>query len=263
MTWTIDTAPSDQQIRAWLVLQPIWTAYALGDLQPPFRQRSQFILAENDDEWAIVLMYRTSTFTALIPFGPAAGVAAIFEAVAAELPEHCIVSSVTGELQALIDRWYTIVGTETLIYRMSVTEATFKPFSGFVECEKLSMDDMSEMTGFYAMNNVPTFSPDQVQHGIYYGIRRHGILVAVGGTHFINRHDKIAAVGNLYTDPILRGKGYARSLISKLARDLFDMGCEHVIINIEKDDFSTMQIYESLGFTSFALFYESTVKRKA
>jgi predicted GNAT family acetyltransferase len=112
------------------------------------------------------------------------------------------------------------------------------------------------------MNDVPTFSPDQVQHGLYCGIRRHGVLVAVGGTHFINDADRIAAIGNVYTDTILRGNGYARAIISTLVQRLLAKGCREVVLDVATTDFSALQRYEPLGFTAQMHFWEARARRK-
>ncbi len=261
MSWQIDLSPPDEVVRAYLQQHRIWGAYALADLRPPFRERSTYTLAREGEEVAVVLVYRTSTFTALIPFGMPEGVAALLTAMD-PLPENCIVSNLTGDLRPLIDGWYTL-RNEELMYRMAVTQNTFKPFEGLTHCERLSLKDVPEMSGFYSMNNVPTFSPDQVQHGIYYGIRRHGLLVAVGGTHFIDREDRVAAIGNVYTDQVLRGNGYARTIVSVLVAELFEQGCSEVVLNVEKSNFRALQLYEALGFISHALFYEGLAHRKS
>lgn len=260
MTWQIELNPTDAQVRSYLLQHRVWSAYALNDLRPPFRERSQFVLAVQGAEWALILIYRTSTFTAFIPFGPAAGVRALLKALD-DLPKSCIISNGVGDYRPMLDEWYTI-GPEELMYRMVVTPEAFKPFDSFVASEQLGIEHVPEMTGFYAMNNVATFSPDQVQHGMYFGIRRHGILVAVCGTHFVDAEDHVAALGNVFTDPALRGNGYIRSMVNGLVKTLFEYGCREVVVNVEKHNFGAMQAYESLGFTTHAMFWEAHAKRK-
>ncbi len=80
MNWQVDFTPSDHTLHDLLRQNRLESAYALGDLQPPFRERSQFSLAHNGAQWAVLLWYRTSTFTALLPYGEAQGINAILVA---------------------------------------------------------------------------------------------------------------------------------------------------------------------------------------
>lgn len=260
MSWQISLHPEAIVVRRYLLTHRIWAAYALNDLRPPFRERSQFYLAEQGDEWALLLVYHTATFTALLPFGPVEGVAALLEAIP-ELPERCIISNGVGEYRPLLDRWYSI-GPEELIYRMRVDAAAFKPFEGFVECEALDMDNLPELSAFYTMHSVPTFSPDQLSGGVYTGIRRHGLLVAVGGTHFVDPQDGIAAIGNVYADSMLRGNGYVQSVVSALVEQLLSLGCREIVINVPKVDFRSVQVYEQLGFVAQTLFWEAPATQR-
>ncbi|MBA3468141.1 MAG: GNAT family N-acetyltransferase [Herpetosiphonaceae bacterium] len=260
MTWQIDLQPSDTLIRSCLIQNRVASAYALGDLQPPLRERSSFTYAHNGAEWAIVLIYRTTTFKALIPFGAPAGVAALLEADP-QLPRACIISNGTAEVRPALERWFKL-GPEEKMYRLVMTSEHFHSFQGEIACEDLGMQDIGEMSAFYTMNDVPTFSPDQVQNGFYCGLRRHGVLVAVGGTHFINYEDRIAAIGNVYTDTILRGNGYARAIISTLIQRLFEKGCREVVLDVAINDFSALQRYEPLGFTTQVHFWEAKARLK-
>ncbi len=260
MPWQIDPQPSDTLIRSCLTQDRATSAYALGDLRPPLRERSTFSYAHSGAEWAVLLIYRTTTFNALLPFGPAEGVAALLEATP-NLPRNCIISNGTAVVRPALDRWFKL-GPEEKMYRQVMTRESFHSFQGEIVCEDLGMQDIGEMSAFYTMNNVPTFSPDQVQNGIYCGIRRHGVLVAVGGTHFIDYEDKIAAIGNVYTDTILRGNGYARAIISTLIQRLFDQGCREVVLDVATNDFSALQRYEPLGFVTQVHFWEAKARLK-
>ena len=261
MTWQINPYPDDSILRACLNEQRLWAAYALGDLRPPFRERSTFGYASKNGEWAIMLDYRTSTFNALLPFGAPDGIAAIMAASSATLPQRCIISNGTSEMEAIFNHWYTLGKPEPL-YRMVVHPATFQPYASGVVCEELGPQHIGEISAFYTINNVPTFSPDQVHHGIYAGVRRHGVLVAVGGTHFVDEADKLAAIGNVYTDAMLRGNGYVRAIISWLTQATIERGCTDVVLNVGQNDFGAQQMYEPLGFKTVASFWEAPALRK-
>jgi ribosomal protein S18 acetylase RimI-like enzyme len=258
MTWQIDLQPPDSTIRQLLHTDRRWTAYALGDLHPPFRARSAFLAATRGEDWAVLLIYRTAMFNAIQPFGPADGVRELL-AAAPKLPQNCIISNATGDQEAVLEEFYTF-GSMHLTYRMYVTAELFKPFNG--ACEQLTTSNVPEMSAFYTMNDVTTFSPDQVQHGLYFGVRRHNILVAIGGTHLIAAEEGLGAIGNIYVDPMVRGQGFARIITSELTRRLMERGCEEVVLNVEKINHNAIRAYEHLGFARHSMFWEGPARLK-
>lgn len=262
MAWQISSQPDDTVLHDFLVQNAIAHVYGLNDLHAPYRIRTRFWLAQQGNEWAVLMVYRTTTFTALVPFGHLQGIAAILE-IADGLPLTCIVSSDVPEARAILGTKYRVGREETWV-RTVVHRDAFKRYKNEMNQKyiQLTSKDIGDMAAFYTMNNVPTFSPDQVFSGVYYGIRRHGVLVAVGGTHFINKHDKIGAVGNVYTDPALRGNGYVRLIISELTKALFDQGCDLAIHDVKYNDYATRQIYEPLGFENSFTFWEATARMK-
>lgn len=253
MTWKIDLAPSDDTIRSLLRQDPRWTAYALGDLHPPFRARATFLAASRGESWAVLLIYRTSMFNAIQAFGPPGGVRALLKA-APKLPQTCIISNATGDQEPVIEQFYTL-SNEQLMFRMFIDEARFKPFPG--ACQQLTINDVPEMSAFYTMNEIGTFSPDQVQHGIYFGVRRHNILVAIGGTHLIAAQEGLGAIGNVYVDPMVRGQGFARVISSELTKRLLELGCSEVVVNVEKTNHNAIHAYTHLGYQRHSLFWEA------
>lgn len=258
MTWQVDFTPSDHTLHDLLRQNRLESAYALGDLQPPFRERSQFTLAQQGSNWAILLWYRTSTFTALLPFGAADGIKAILEAQSS-WPKACIVANMDDQYRQVLGQRYRFSNEQPMI-RIAIETGQLQAQSNDTQIEQLEDQHLGELSAFYTMNDVPTFSPDQLHNGLYYGVRRHGALVAVGGTHLINQRDQLATIGNVYTDPALRGNGYVRTIIAKLTQSLFDQGCTNIIHDVKSNDFATRQIYEPLGYRQVGSFWEGTAR---
>ncbi|MBM7844825.1 GNAT family N-acetyltransferase [Herpetosiphon giganteus] len=258
MTWQVDFTPSDHTLHALLGQNRLESAYALGDLQPPFRERSQFSLAQNGAQWAILLWYRTSTFTALIPYGDAQGINAIL-AAKNEWPKACIVANMNEYYRQVLGQRYRF-SNEQAIIRIAIEAGQLSDLPNGTQLEQLEDQHIGELSAFYTMNDVPTFSPDQLHNGLYYGVRRHGALVAVGGTHLVNSRDHLATIGNVYTDPALRGNGYVRTIIAHLTQSLFDQGCTNIIHDVKSNDFATRQIYEPLGYQQVGSFWEATAR---
>jgi hypothetical protein len=261
MTWQIHPEPDDAVLRKALSAQRLWSAYAINDLQPPFRERSTFHYATEGKQWAIVLDYRTTTFSGLLPFGDPAGVAALLEAQIDALPRNCIIPTDSAVMQEVLGRWYTL-GKQEPMYRMAASRANFNHYESGVTCDELGPASIGEISAFYTLNNVPTFSPDQVHNGVYAGVRRHGVLVAVGGTHFVDAADKLAAVGNVYTDAMLRGNGYVRTIISWLTQAVLERGCDDVVLSVHQNDFGAQQMYEPLGFKHVTSFWETAARKR-
>lgn len=261
MTWQIHPEPDDAVLRSALSQERLWSAYAINDLQPPFRERSTFAYATQGKQWAILLDYRTTTFSGLLPFGEPAGVAALLEASAEALPRNCIIPTNNAEMQEVLGRHYSFAKQEPM-FRMVTDRQHFKHYESGVTCEELDPSHIREIEAFYTLNNAPTFSPDQVYHGIYAGVRRHGVLVAVGGTHFVDAADRLCALGNVYTDAMLRGNGYVRTIISWLTQAVLERGCDDVVLNVHQNDYGAQQMYEPLGFQHVTSFWETAARKR-
>ena len=102
------------------------------------------------------------------------------------------------------------------------------------------------------------FSPDQVQNGIYFGIRDHGWLVAAAGTHLINRSESVAAVGNVFCLPAYRGKGLGARVTSAVLSALIKKGIRTIGLNVGLENPAT-KLYHRLGFRKVCSYVEGTV----
>ena len=66
------------------------------------------------------------------------------------------------------------------------------------------------------------FTPDafaeyQVKQGVFFGVEDGaGGLAAVGGTHIVDYTSGVAAIGNMYTRPDCRGRGYAGAILGAI-----------------------------------------------
>ena len=86
--WQVDLDVGDDAASTVLSQDRVWTAYMLGDLEPPFRAYTTVALARRRDEppSAAYLILRHPDFTATATHGDPAGLAAIMQAI--ELPER-------------------------------------------------------------------------------------------------------------------------------------------------------------------------------
>jgi GNAT superfamily N-acetyltransferase len=61
------------------------------------------------------------------------------------------------------------------------------------------------------------FAAHQVESGVFYGVEdATGALAAVGGTHIVDYTRGLAAIGNMYTRPDCRGRGFASAVLAAI-----------------------------------------------
>jgi ribosomal protein S18 acetylase RimI-like enzyme len=83
-------------------------------------------------------------------------------------------------------------------------------------------------------------------------MRRHGELVAQGGTHLtLNRAIEI---GNIVTARAHRRQGYGSQVVSALVRALCSGG-KSVFLQVFKDNVPAIACYERLGFEPLRTMY--------
>lgn len=254
--WKIRTLSDRAEIHRVLQRDRLWTAYAIADLENGQFERCEWRLAEGKtDWWALCLLYKGFDPPALLTVGHMKGVEAILgEALA---PPIAFFAAKPGHLAA-IRRFYALESPERMI-RMYVGIRDFKPVEG--KPRRLHAGDFEALKGLFATRVPPTFSADQVEKGVFYGLEVHGQLVSVAGTHVVAPRYKMAAVGNVVTHPDHRGAGYAALCSSAVTEELLAGGLD-VVLNVGEKNEAARKIYERLGYHSYCRFVEVLGKRK-
>lgn len=106
-----------------------------------------------------------------------------------------------------------------------------------------------EGRGFYAHYMLEQFP--------WFGLREHGELVSVAGVHVFSQRYGVAALGNVATTPARRGRGLARAVCARLARELAAR-VPLVGLNVATANSAARRCYEALGFRA-VLRYEEAV----
>jgi len=107
----------------------------------------------------------------------------------------------------------------------------------------------SEHLGFYERCMLEQFP--------WFALRERGELVSVAGVHVFSRRYGVAALANVATAPARRGRGLARAVCARLAREL----AAHVPLvglNVASANAAARRCYEALGFRA-VLHYEEAV----
>ena len=130
------------------------------------------------------------------------------------------------------------------------------------------------------------FTSGQLHDGYFFGIEdEHGGLAAAGGTHIAYRSEctssltlqeknlrktssidrvlskGVAAIGNIYTRPDCRGRGYGTAVTARIVQALQADGYRLIVLNVSEQNLVARSLYEKLGFVTHCLFVEGSAKR--
>jgi predicted GNAT family acetyltransferase len=124
------------------------------------------------------------------------------------------------------------------------------------EVAQLRTEHLAEVEAFYRASYPGNwFDPRMLETGQYYGLRRNGTLASVAGIHVYSPSERVAAIGNVATDPALRGRGLARAVCARLVNELLKT-VDHVGLNVKADNAAAIAAYERLGFEIIASYEE-------
>lgn len=256
-TWTIIPNADDATAAAVFASDRLWNGYSLCDLEPPLRRYTEVWLARTPDAppAAAVLILRHPEFTALVPHGDPDGIGAIL-AQHDQRPDTPFILAQPEHLSA-IERWYTFTGPPTHMQRMALAANTFHaPATRLHEIVQLTIDDLAALRALYAAYPANAFTADQLRYGRFYGVRDGSAIVAAGGTHALGPRASIAAVGNIFVQPQVRGRGYGQAITALIVNDLLHEKYRDVILNVAVANDPAIRIYEALGFRAHCRYWE-------
>ena len=147
------------------------------------------------------------------------------------------------------------------MWRMALNAGSFRSI-GEENCVRLTSDDVDKVMALFAAGGGDAFTPAQMATGVFYGILSGDHLVSVAGSHLINPTDGVAAVGNVFTHPDYRGRGYGTAATSAVAAELLQRGIRDVVLNVVQANEGAIRIYERLGFARYCPFLEGIATAK-
>ena len=227
------------RVRELLRRDPVWCAYALGDLAP---RRAGFC------EWfvrgeSVALLYHE--FDPPILF--AAGDPSVLDAMPHQGPCHLQVPQ-AGFVERFDLEW------QRPMRRLGLARADFRLRNGS-GAEPLTAAHEAEIRELYrdgveAHEEPDFFMGSQLQDGTFFGVRdpETGRLAAAGGTHLYSDSESVATIGNVYTRRSHRSLGYGTAVTSAIATNLASRGIETIALNVKSQNVVAIRIYEQLGF---------------
>lgn len=261
--WHVTLNASDAEAAATLSQDRVWNCFALADLLPPFREHSQVAIARRTAaaDCAACLVLRHPALTVISPFGVPEGVAAILAQL--DLPALALLQAQETHLP-LLQQYYRFQPGERALLRMAVAAGTFlPPCAPQAQPERLTSADLAAVQALYTHFPETHFRDDLLEHGVFYGVRNGEQVVAVGGTHVVAIDYGLAVLGNIFTHPDARRRGYARAVTAALVADLLARGCRDVVLNVVAGNSPAIALYTSLGFQTHSRYWTMQAERIA
>jgi ribosomal protein S18 acetylase RimI-like enzyme len=246
--WRITPDASNKEAFAVLKQDRVVNCFALADLLPPLRQRTRIAIATQAQSRRVasLLIVEHPQVQVLASFGESEGVAALLASVT--LPTHTLIQALP-EHWPLLQPYYQLPASARELLRMRVSATTFRRLEqAAATAEYLRPHLLPAALALYEHFPASHFRPALLQEQMFYGVREGTELVAAGGTHVIAFPYGLAVLGNIFTHPEHRGRGYAQVVASTLVSDLLDQGCQDIILNVDVANAPAIHVYTKLGF---------------
>lgn len=251
------------QLQSILSSDPIWAAYALADLQPAFAPYSRWQIGHSNAGDGVVLLFTALEPPPLFTMGPVDAVADALTRVA--LPEQVYLTIREEHLPLLRDR-YDFAEPLYHMWRMvrqAPDPVEVPPLPGLTRLSRSDSDDIRRLYAHGGPFTPDSFDPYQLDDGVFFGVRdKTDGLVAVGGTHIIDRQHGAAAIGNMYTHPLHRGRGCAGAILGAIVATLQHEGIGRVVLNVDQTNGAAQRLYERHGFGIHLPYVEGIGSRK-
>ncbi len=248
-------------IRALLEPQRLYAAYAIGQLGPRLFPHVHCWLAESDREEGLVLHSSGGLGDAMFTLGNADAIDAILRLHRG--PRHNFATCEPGHLTAM-EQYFRISHQNTMM-RMAVTAAAFEPVEpaeGHVRVMRLRASHARAVNALYNTEGTPTFySATHIESGHYHGVYADSRLVAVAGTHVVSPEEGVAVVGNVFTHPRYRGRGYATLATGATTAALLRQ-CRDVVLTVDPNNTPAVHAYRRLGYAEGCRLVEAPVTRR-
>ncbi len=244
-------------IRSILAPRVEYTAYALGQLEPALFPRTRWLYARGTTGTGLVLHSRGGLGDATFVLGDPDAVSAILsihpgsaQTYATCQPQHLDV----------LRKYYRLANQQPMI-RMAVRRDQFNPVTS-QHTAVLSGIDIRKVNGLYSSEaGTSYYIPEHIDSGVYRGIVEEGRLVAIAGTHVVSRQEGVGVVGNVFTHPGYRGKGYATATTSAVTEALLEY-CDHVVLTVDPTNMAAVAAYARLGYREVCQMVEASAARR-
>ena len=261
-TYIVRRLTDREAIRRLLESRPVYTAYALGQLEPHLFPLSEWWLAEGDGGTAppggraLLLHSRGGLGNALFALGDAAPLTALLYL---HPGPHYAFATCQAEHIGVLRRFFRLSQEQPML-RMKVTADTFRPPEG--EARRLRGREIRLVNRLYnAEGAVASYTAHQIEEGMYFGAHVGERLVAVAGTHAVSPAHGVAVVGNVYTHPRHRGRGLGALVTGAVTAAVIE-ACPLVVLSVDPRNRAAVRAYQRLGYEGECRLIEAAVTRR-
>ncbi len=234
----------------------VYAAYAVGQLQPDLFARSEWWTARGAHGQALLLHSRGGLGSALFTLGDVDGVEALLRLHPG--PRHTFLTCQVQHLATVLRHHH--VSEQQSMSRMLVDRANLHAPAG--EAHRLRGDDVRQINRLYRSDGTPAFYTAQnVDEAVYYGAYDGERLIAVAGTHVASPVDALAVLGNVFTHPQYRGRGFARLVTGAVTRHLLT-SCREVVLSVDPRNEPAVRAYQRLGYREVGRLIEGAAIRR-
>lgn len=238
-----------------------FAAYPIAQLDPHFFGLVRCWQAKGTSGQALLLLSGGGLGDALFAMGDGGGLDALLRLHRG--PKHNYATCQPEHLPVL-RRYFQLANEQTML-RMGVTAETFRPAGALADgavLRRLRGLDVHHLNALYNTEGAPAYyTATHLREGLYYGIFERQELVAVAGTHVVSQAINIAVVGNVFTHPDHRGRGYARVATGAVTAELLET-CHDVYLTVDPMNTPAVRPYRHLGYQEQCQLIESSVVRK-
>ncbi len=240
---------------------PVLFAYHIGDLDDFYFPDCQWAVAYNETAKVedAVLIYFGGTLPVMGAFGLTPKFPELLRAVLEISPSrfNCHFQKEYEDCFAGLSSTY--FGTHL---KMRLRDDALLPKKSDDAIARLDRSHEAALADLYARSYPGNyFVPRMLDTGKYFGFFDSGQLVAVAGVHVDSEQFRIASLGNITTDPGLRGRGFARRVTSGLCSELVREK-KMVCLNVKADNHPAIRCYEKLGFVKVHEYEEAQFELK-
>lgn len=147
-------------------------------------------------------------------------------------------------------------------YKMALTNKELLSTVDTSHVIPLAKEDLDEIEALYKKSFPENFFDSRMlETNHYYGIRTPSGLVSIAGIHVYSKKYKVAALGNITTDPDFRGKGFATAVTARLCTSLLET-VDYVGLNVNADNEAAIHCYSNLGFEIVCQYEEYSAELK-
>jgi len=244
-------------IRARLETDRVWAAFSLADLDEPYAAHARWFGPESGR--GLLLVYSAFDPPIVYVQGSEADVRLLLSDEAVRGGTGRAWLNVRLMDRPAVDAAFASFDARRMV-RMVLGPSVLAPPPP-APTERLTISELEEVEALYADDRPAFFVPEQLTHGVYYGVRAAGRLVSVAGTHVLSETCGVGAIGNVYTHPGHRGQGLAGAATHAVVRELDRRGIRTIVLNIIEGNEPARRVYERLGFCEYCIYEEGLAVR--